>query len=47
MKKKRRVIFNLNDTKYDVVKRVGKKLKWKISHDQEEEWDVLWTDMGV
>ena len=33
------------DTKYNVIKRVGRKIfKWRLTKDPEEEWDVLWTD---
>jgi len=30
------------------VFKVGKKiLNWKISYDNQEEWDILWTDNAV
>ena len=38
----------LSDTKYPIVKYVGRKLfKWKLSFDNEEEFDILWTDSAV
>ena len=31
------------DTRYDVVKNVAKKIfKYKLSRDNDEEWDILW-----
>jgi tubulin polyglutamylase TTLL6/13 len=45
---KPRIVFNISDTKYDVVKYVGRRLyKWKLTHDPETEWDVCWTDNAV
>ena len=36
------------DTKYEIVKHVGKKIfGWKLSYDPEGEWDVFWTDNTV
>lgn len=38
----------LIDTKYKVVRYVGKKLMgWELSYDPDVEWDVLWTDNAV
>jgi len=40
--------LKIKDTKYDVVKYVGRKLfKWKLSKDPNEEWDLFWTDNSV
>lgn len=46
---KTRIIMNVSDTQYDVVKYVGKKLfKWKLSYETENfDWDIMWTDNAV
>jgi tubulin polyglutamylase TTLL6/13 len=47
--KGRKIIINVSDTKYPVVRTVARKiLGWKLSRDEEDEnWDVWWTDAGV
>ena len=45
---KNRLIINLSQTKYEVIKDVGKKLKMKASQEKESaEFDLFWTDMAV
>lgn len=41
--------MNVYDTRYPVVKYVGKKLlKWKLSYEAEGlDWDIMWTDNAV
>jgi tubulin polyglutamylase TTLL6/13 len=47
-KPKQRVIFNVSETRYDVVKYAGRKLLgFKLSSEPEVEWDILWTDNAV
>ena len=48
-KKKSKMTINLAETKYDVVRYVGKKLLgWKVIRDIEsKDWDVYWTDNAV
>mmetsp|Transcript_2077 Transcript_2077/g.1898 ORF Transcript_2077/g.1898 Transcript_2077/m.1898 type:complete len:121 (+) Transcript_2077:60-422(+) len=47
-KVKAKIIFNVVDTKYPVVKFVGKRIfEWRLSYDPEGEWDVCWTDQAV
>lgn len=45
----KKCILNVSDTKYSIVRIVGKKvLGWKLSKDEDDEnWDVWWTDGGV
>jgi tubulin polyglutamylase TTLL6/13 len=45
----RKIIMNVSDTRYSVVRIVGRKLMgWKLSKNEEDEnWDVWWTDNGV
>ena len=47
--KGKKCILNVSDTKYSIVRIVGKKvLGWKLSKDEDDEnWDVWWTDGGV
>ena len=45
---KNKLVLNMSQTKYDVIKDVCKKLKFKISNDKEtQEFDLFWTDMAV
>lgn len=43
------IVFNVSDTKYAVVRYVGRKLfGWKLSNKHDDmDWDVLWTDGAV
>lgn len=46
--KKARVICNVFDTEYEVVKQVTTEaFSWKLIETDEEEWDVTWTDNAV
>lgn len=49
IKKKPRIVCNVGDTQYDVVKHVAKKkLGWYLNEDfQDDEWDLEWTDNAV
>ena len=48
-KTSKKLIMNIGDTKYPVVKHVAKKmLKWKITKDiDDRNFDLFWTDQGV
>ena len=46
-----RIVFNIFNTQYDVIKEVGKKdFGWKISHKDPWntyiEWDIQWADVA-
>lgn len=46
-----RIVFNVHNTIYDVIKEVGKKdFGWKISHKDpwhtHVEWDIQWADVA-
>lgn len=44
----KRLILNISMTQYEVVRDVGKKLKFRVTIDKEpSEFDLLWTDMAV
>ena len=44
-----RLVLNISETKYAVVRYVGRKVfGWKLSHKAEElDWDVMWSDNAV
>ena len=46
---RKRMIMNIADTRYPVVKHVARKmLKWKTTKDIEDKnFDLFWTDQGV
>lgn len=48
-KKVEKLILNVSDTKYPVVKFVGKKIfKWALQYEPEGTgWDIFWTDNAV
>ena len=47
--RKSKVVLNVSDTKYAVVKYVGKRLfNWRLSYKHDDlDWDVLWSDNAV
>jgi len=44
-----RLVLNISETKYAVVRFVGRKVfNWKLSHKSEDmDWDVMWSDNAV
>ena len=44
-----KIICNVSNTKYEIVRHVAKKMfHWKLSYDEEsDDWDVFWTDGAV
>jgi hypothetical protein len=45
---KKRLIMNIASTKYYVVRYVAKKIyNMKLTHSDEEDWDICWTDGAV
>ncbi len=45
--RKPRIIVNVLNTEYDVVKEVMRDFKYRISMEPEGEWDLFWADTGV
>lgn len=46
----RKIVINIIDTKYDVVKHVGKEmLGWKTCKESSDSktWDIYWTDHAI
>lgn len=48
-RKNTKIVLNIADTKYPVVKHIAKKMmSWRVSLDPNSlDWDVLWTDTAV
>lgn len=45
---KKRLVMNVSQTKYYVVRYVARKIyKMKLSHNDEEDWDICWQDGAV
>ena len=46
--RKARIICNIFDTEYDVVKQViSETLGWRITENEDDDWDITWTDNAV
>jgi tubulin polyglutamylase TTLL6/13 len=46
--RKAKVICNISDTEYDVVKQVASEIfLWKLTELEEDDWDITWTDSAV
>lgn len=35
------------DTQYDVIKEAAEELGWKLSYNDNDEWDVFWSDLPL
>lgn len=43
-----KVVCNISHTRYDLVREVlSTVLDWKISEDDNDDWDVMWTDIAI
>lgn len=44
-----KIILNVSEARYNVVKYVGKKIfHWKLSYEPEEnDFDVIWIDISI
>lgn len=43
-----KIIINISDCQYPVVRTVAKSMKWKVQTDsQGSDWDVWWTDNAI
>ncbi|OMJ79700.1 hypothetical protein SteCoe_20219 [Stentor coeruleus] len=43
-----KVICNISNTRYDLIREVlTTVLDWKISEDENDDWDVMWTDIAI
>lgn len=44
----KKVAFYVKDARYDVVKRIGKKeFEWRNTYKDEEECNIIWSDIGL
>ena len=46
-KKHRPITFNLGDTQYEVVEKVGEEMDWKLQYNDSKNWDVKWHDTAI
>lgn len=46
-KKQEKIIINIANTQYEIIKDVASMLKWSVSSDPDGKWDLLWTDSAV
>lgn len=47
-KKKQKLILNVSNSKYDVIRHVGKKLLgFKLKETEDDNWDLFWTDTSI
>ena len=45
---KNKLILNISQTKYEILRDIAKELKFKISSEAEpKDFDLFWTDMAV
>jgi hypothetical protein len=45
--KKAKLVFNVLNTHYSVIKKVAKTEGYKLSDEEEEDWDIYWCDTGI
>ena len=47
-KSRNQIQFNIFDTKYDIIPHIVQEVfNWNVSSEDDENWDVLWTDNAV
>jgi hypothetical protein len=44
-KRKNRLLFHCVNTRYPLIKEIGKAMDWKLTTADNDEWDVMWTDL--
>ena len=45
---KKRLVMNISQTKYYVVRYVAKKIyNMRLTHNDDEDWDICWQDGAV
>ena len=48
IRRKPKIVFNANNTEYDVVKKVSSEiLGYELSYNDDEEWDIYWNDLAL
>lgn len=44
----KKVAFYVKDARYEIIKRVAKReLNWRNTYKDEEECNIIWTDLGL
>ena len=46
-KSNQKLILCTAATRYNVIKRVCRKMDFKLSEDENADWDLYWSDVGV
>ena len=46
-KSNQKLILCTAATRYNVIKRVCRKMEFKLSDDENADWDLYWSDVGV
>ena len=46
-RRRKRLLLHVGFTQYDVVKEVGRMLNFRITTNEDLEWDLMWLDGGV
>ena len=41
------IVFNVTNTQYDVIKKVGELSGYTLTTNEFEEWDMFWNDLGI
>lgn len=44
---KQQLILCTKDCRYNVIKRVCRKMDFKLDPDENSDWDIYWSDVGV
>ncbi len=44
---KQHIIMCSKDCRYNVIKRVCRKMDFKLDPDENSDWDIFWSDTGV
>lgn len=47
VKRTGKLIFNVLYTRYDVIRDVGLNYNFRLTEDEDEDWDIMWCDGGV
>ena len=41
------IVVNICETRYDIIKSVCRELNWKVSYIDDAKWDLLWADNAI
>ena len=40
-------MLNITNTRYEVIREVATNLNFRLSEDEDDDWDIMWCDGGV